>query len=246
MVRINRRELTKLEIIRFAAKQFLENGYSNTQVRTLARELNMSPGNLTFHYPTKEDMLAELVHLLGDFQHKMMEEEAKEGYSSVMAICLEFAAMASICEEDEVARDFYLSTYSSPLCLGIIRKNDTARAKEVFRAYCPHWADEDFEEAEILVSGIEYANLITSGVSVSLETRIAGALNSILSTYCVPEEERQKKIDRVLSLDYKKIGRRVLQEFKQYVNETNEYALIQLLTGRLIGAEQLTHTSMEL
>ncbi len=231
MVRVNRSELTKLEIIRYATKKILDTGYTNTQVRAIAKELNMSPGNLTFHYRAKEDMLAELVKLLCDFQWKMMEKEAKEGYSSIMAICLELAAMASMCEEDEYARDFYLSAYTSSKCLAIIRKSDTARAKEVFKEYCPNWTDEHFEEAEILVSGIEYATLNTSGVTVTLETRIAGALNAILSTFHVPEETRKMKIDRVLSMDFRKIGRRVLKEFKQYVEDTNEQALMDLLKG---------------
>ena len=231
MVRVNRSELTKLEIIRYATKKMLETGYTNTQVRAIAKELNMSPGNLTFHYRTKEDMLAELVELLCDFQWKMMEEEAKEGYSSIMAVCLELAAMASMCEEDEVARDFYLSAYSSPKCLAIIRKNDTARAKEVYKEYCPNWTDENFEEAEILVAGIEYSTLNTSGVTVALETRIAGAMNNILSIFNVPEEIRKMKIDRVLSKDFRKLGRRVLNEFKQYVEDTNEQALMDLLKG---------------
>ena len=230
MVRVNRSELTKLEIIRYATKKMLETGYTNTQVRAIAKELNMSPGNLTFHYRTKEDMLAELVELLCDFQWKMMEE-AKEGYSSTMAVCLELAAMASICEEDEVARDFYLSAYTSPKCLAIIRKNDTARAKGVFKEYCLDWTDENFEEAEILAAGIEYSTLNTSGVTVALETRIAGAMNNILSIFKVPEEIRKMNIDRVLSKDFRELGRRVLNEFKQYVEDTNEQALMELLKG---------------
>lgn len=230
MARVNRSELTKLEIIRYATKKMLETGYTNTQVRAIAKKLNISPGNLTFHYRTKEDMLAELVELLCDFQWKMMEE-AKEGYSSTMAVCLELAAMASICEEDEVARDFYLSAYTSPKCLAIIRKNDTARAKGVFKEYCLDWTDENFEEAEILAAGIEYSTLNTSGVTVALETRIAGAMNNILSIFNVPEEIRKMNIDRVLSKDFRKLGRRVLNEFKQYVEDTNEQALMELLKG---------------
>lgn len=230
MARVNRSKLTKLEIIRYATKKMLETGYTNTQVRAIAKELNISPGNLTFHYRTKEDMLAELVELLCDFQWKMMEE-AKEGYSSTMAVCLELAAMASICEEDEVARDFYLSAYTSPKCLAIIRKNDTARAKGVFKEYCLDWTDENFEEAEILAAGIEYSTLNTSGVTVALETRIAGAMNNILSIFNVPEEIRKMNIDRVLSKDFRKLGRRVLNEFKQYVEDTNEQALMDLLKG---------------
>ena len=47
-------------------------------------------------------------------------------------------------------------------------KNDAERSKEVFKDYCPDWTDENFAEAEVLVSGIEYATLMTtdSGVCV--------------------------------------------------------------------------------
>lgn len=231
MARIDRKELTRLELIRHATKSFLEKGYSHSSVKVICKELDISPGVLTFHFQSKDQLLAALVELLCKYQWKMMEYEAKEGLSSVMALCLEFATMISMCEEDEIARDFYISSYSSPLCLGIIRKNDSERSKKVFKDYCHDWQDEKYDEAEILVSGIEYSTLITSGVSVSIETRIAGALNNILSIYEVPEDIRKTKIERVLAMDYQKLGRRVLKGFKKYVEESNEQAFMDLLKG---------------
>ena len=200
MARIDKGALTKLEIITEATKQFLEKGYTNTSANAVAKALDMSQGNLTFHYPTKEHLLAILVDKLCDFQWKRMEQEANDGISSVLAICLELTAMASACESDETIKDFFLSAYSSPLSLDIIRKNDAKRAKEVFGSYRPDWTDEQFAEAEILVSGIEYATLMTAGDPVPLETRIAGALNNILGIYGVPEETRQIKLQKVLMM----------------------------------------------
>ena len=101
----------------------------------------------------------------------------------------------------------------------------------MFKEYCLDWTDENFEEAEILAAGIEYSTLNTSGVMVALETRIAGAMNNILSIFKVPEEIRKMNIDRVLSKDFRELGRRVLNEFKQYVEDTNEQALMELLKG---------------
>ena len=74
MARIDKGALTKVEIVTEATKQFLDKGYSNTTVSAIAKSLGMSQGNLTFHYPTKEHLLAELVDLLCDFQWKMMEK----------------------------------------------------------------------------------------------------------------------------------------------------------------------------
>lgn len=229
MARIDKGALTKLEIITEATKQFLEKGYTNTSANAVAKALDMSQGNLTFHYPTKEHLLAILVDKLCDFQWKRMEQEANDGISSVLAICLELTAMASACESDETIKDFFLSAYSSPLSLDIIRKNDAKRAKEVFGSYRPDWTDEQFAEAEILVSGIEYATLMTAGDPVPLETRIAGALNNILGIYGVSEETRQIKLQKVFAMDYITLGKRVLDEFKQYVTDANDEAFQALI-----------------
>ena len=229
---------TKIEIIQVATRMFLEKGFSATSAKSICEELEISTGNLTFYYPTKEHMLAVLVELLCDFQWKMMEKEVNEGYSSLMAVCLELTAMAAMCEEDEIAKDFYLSIYSSPLTLEIIRKNDVERAKTVFAEYCADWNEVNFAEAEVLVSGIEYATLMTTADSSPLAVRIAGALNSIMMIYNVPEELRKAKVEKVLAMDYRSIGRRILKEFKKYVEEVNDQAFNELFQKREKGAEE--------
>ena len=229
MVRIDKGALTKLEIVTEATKQFLEKGYTNTSANAVAKALGMSQGNLTFHFPTKEHLLVVLVDMLCDFQWKRMEIEANDGRSSIMAICLELTSMASACESDEIIKDFFLSAYSSPLCLDIIRKKDSTRAKKVFGAYRPNWTDEQFAEAEILVSGIEYATLMAAGDPVSLETRITGALSSILSIYGISEEMRNIKLKKVFALDYMSLGKHVLEDFKKYVTTSNDEAFHALI-----------------
>ena len=229
MAKIDKSALTRAEIIREASKQFLEKGYTNTTVSSIAKELEMSPGNLTFHFPTKEHLLAELVDMLCDYQWKLIEREADYEDGSIMAICLELTTMTSACEDDDVIKDFFISSYSSPLCLDIIRKNDTKRSKKIFKKYQPEWTDEKFSEAEILVSGIEYATLMTVGNPVPLETRISGALHNILGIYGVPEEIQNKNIEKVFSLDYKNLCKQVLKNFKKHVAKTNEQMFRELL-----------------
>ena len=229
MIRVDRKELTRSEIIRVAANCFLNDGYTKTTVHSMCKKLNMSPGNMTFHFPTKEHMLSELVEILCKYQWKMMEDEAKDGHSSIMAKCLELLTIASACEQDEVAKDFFLSTYRSELCMDLIRKNDKERAKEVFQQYCTDWPEEYFSEAELLVSGIEYAVLFTTSDSAPLEIRVGGALKTILSIYNVPKELRDEKIRKVLSMNYQKLGLDTLKKFREYVDQTTEQALFDLL-----------------
>ena len=216
-------ESTKNKILRVSTTMFLEVGYSKTSPQMIAKELKVSTGNLTYYYPTKEHLLAVLTDLLCKYQWKLIKEEADDGMSSLLALCFELVTMAAACEESEVAKDFFVSTYQSPKCLEIIHNNDTARAKEVFAEYCPDWTDEHFREAEILVAGIEHATLNAIDKTVPLETRILGALNTIMTIYNVPEEIRKMKIEKVLAMDYRSIGKRIFNEFKDYVEKANTF-----------------------
>ena len=218
---------TKMEIIRVASKMFLEKGYSKTTAKSICDVLEISTGNLTFYYPTKEHMLAVFVRMLCDYQWKMMEKEKTEGNGSVMAVCMELTEMIIMCHEDEIVREFFLAAYTSPMTLEIIRENDAGRAKEVFGEFNPEWTDQQFVEAEILVSGIEYASLIPMEEPISLELRIAGAVDAVLKVFNVPEELRQKKIRRMQELDCRKIGKRALKELKKYIEDIENYIIIE-------------------
>jgi len=223
---------TKLEIIQTATRMFLENGYSTTSIKAIANALDMSTGHLTFYFPTKEHLLAELVDMLCNFQWIQVRQYVDEGESLLMAICLELTAMAAICEENEVVKDFYLSAYTHPMTLEIIRKNDAQRAKLVFGEYCSDWTQTQYTEAETLISGIEYATMMTTTESAPIDVRIAGALNNIMLIYQVPEDVRKKKIRRVLDMEYAVVGQQMLEEFISYIEETNEQAFEDLLNRK--------------
>ena len=229
MIRVDRAELTRNEIIRVAANRFLNDGYTKTTVASLAKTLGMSTGNMTFYFPSKDRMLAALVELLVKYQRQLMEDEIKDGYDPITAVCLELLTIASACEQDEVAKDFFISSYTSPVCLEVIRKNDIKRAKEVFKGYCSDWTDERFAEAETLVSGIEYATLQLTNSSASFEARVSGALEFILTIYNIPKELRSPMIEKVLAVDYKALGLRVLKDFRVYVDKETEQMLVGLM-----------------
>lgn len=220
---------TKLEIIQLATQMFLEKGFSETSAKAIAEELEISTGNLTFHFPTKEHLLAVMVRGLCEFQRRTMQHATQEGATSLLAVCMEMAVMASSSEENPIAKDLYISAYSHPMPLEIIRQNDQARAKTVFAEYCPDWTEEQFRDAEILVSGIEYATLMTTADSAPLEARIRSALNSMMMIYEVPEEIRETKIAKVLAMDYRALGERVFDEFLAYTQGLTEADIEELL-----------------
>ena len=220
---------TKAFIIKTASELFFEKGFSKTTSTEICNKAEISKGNLTFYFPTKEHILAVIVHMMCDFQWKEMERETDEGKSSLLAYCLELTTMVAISEEIEQMQDFLAAAYSHPMTLDIIRENDAQKLRQVFGEYTADWDDEKYTEVEAIISGIEYATIMHTEHSASVEHRIEGALDTIMMLFGVPDKTRKLKVSKVLAMDYLDIGKRVYEAFKQYVTETNENTLDEVL-----------------
>lgn len=231
MARVKKENPTRLLIIKTATEMFFEFGFSKTTVAAISKKAGISTGNLTFYFPTKEHILEVLVTMMCAFQWQMMEDAADEGKSSLLAYCLELTTMAAVAEENEQMRDFFLSAYSHPITLDTIRRNDIEKLKTVFGDYCGDWTDQRYVEAESIVSGIEYATLMTTEHSPDLPTRIAGAMNGILLLFGIPEELRKTKVAKVLAMDYCAIGKRLLADFKEFTEQEHQRAVNEMLTA---------------
>jgi len=209
---------TRYEILLCATKLFLEKGYTDAYVTTIANTLKISTGNLTFHYPTKEHILAELVKELCAFQRQTEEGEEDGEYSRLKAYFLELVMFASLCEENPNIKDLMIATYTRPMSLEIIRVNDTKRAMNIYKEFCRDWADIVFVQAENIVSGIEYAMFRTENTEhLSFEERVTSSMDAIMKIYEVPVSIRQRIVAEVMSVDYWDRGRRVFNEFYTYV-----------------------------
>lgn len=206
---------TKYEILQCATKLFLEKGYTNSYVTTMAKELQISTGNLTFWFPTKEHILAELVRELFAFQWEMEEQR-----DELLAYLYELVLIAFVCEENPNIKDLILAVYTHSMSMAIVREYDTKRAKIIFDKYCPEWTDTDYVLAENVVSGIEYAMLITENTeNITFEQRVTSALDTIMKVYEVPMENRKQFIADVMSMDYRRKGSSVFETFSSFVKE---------------------------
>ena len=211
-----------MQIVKIGAKHFIEEGYTKATMKRISRELDLSPGNITFYFPTKDHLLGVLISELFGFQRLIAEKSVEDKKNPILVYCLELAAIIAICAENEVAKDLYTSAYISPYTLDLIKKIGAKRAKSVFGDFCEDFSEGDFEAAEALVSGIEYGALTAGNETVSLHLVIEKALNAIMTLVRVPELLRMQNTDLVLSLDYKAVGKRILHEFREYIDNATE------------------------
>ena len=216
---------TKYEIVQTASEFFFTEGFSNTSPRMIAEKLGLSTGNITYYFKSKEHLLLTIVEELCNFQWNMLKAEIDKGIGSAASICLETMTVAVACEENEIARDFFIATFQSELCRNHLRQNHVERSKKIFAAECDGWTNEQFHQAELLVQGRQYSAIVPTDENIPLKMRLSGALNQILSIYNVNEKTRQEEIQKVLDKDCREISKRVLKAFTGFVKEKNAKTL---------------------
>lgn len=216
---------TKLEIKQVGLHLFMEKGFTNVAVSEISKTVGISKGNFTFHYATKEHLLTELIRDLCAFQWLVMEREVEKD-NALMAYLFELTTMAGSCYDNPVAKDLYISAYTHPMSLRTIRENDTKKAQRIFTEYCPDWKEKDFALAENIVSGIEYSMFLSvHEEDIALSEKIVATLDAIMKIYNIPKNVRETSLEKVLAMDYCKIGRRILEEFHDYVEALNQREL---------------------
>ncbi len=229
---------TKELIIQIASKLYLEKGFEDTSNKEICDILCISPGNLTFHYPQRENVLTEFVKELCDFQWRLIDLLEDEDKSPLLALCIEFATMTAAAEENKAIRDIYISAYTHPMSLAVIRENDTRKTQQIFSEFNPDWTDEQFAVMENLYSGIEYAMFSSTGQGdASLDLRVACGLDAALRLYNVPESLRNQKIEKIIAMDYRSLGRRILSDFKDYITAVNWQA-VETTRQKMIAKSQ--------
>ena len=128
---------TKEMIVQIASKLYLEKGFAETSNKEVCEILNISPGNLTFHYPQREHVLTEFVKELCDFQWRMIDVLEHEDKSPLLALCIEFAANAAIAEESNAMRDIYIASYTHPMPLRSFGKMTQRKHSRFLRNLIP-------------------------------------------------------------------------------------------------------------
>lgn len=212
---------TKLEILRYATELFLEKGYTTAYITAIANKLDISTGNLTFHFPTKEHLLAGLVIELCEFQYEGGENTENNDEDALFGYLFELAMFASLCAENPNISDLIVSAYTHSMSIEIIRKNDTLRAMRAFGKYCPQWTKADFIMAENIAFGIEYSMFLTENAEIiSFKERVSSCIDAIMKVYDVPKEIRENIINDIFSADYRGKGSKIFEEFCEYLKDS--------------------------
>jgi len=205
---------TEIKIIRSATKLFLTQGFSKTTHRQIAEESGIGLGTITYHYKVKEDLLRVLVEELMDFHLDVIDGSEAKSNDSLFSYAIEIAVQIALCETDDKAYDLYYSAYSHPATFDYIKDWAAKKNYHLLKDKLPDWSEEDFRTVENVTSGIELAAFTApKNRYFSLNDKISLFLDSMMKLYDIPQGNRKKTIDKVISLDCEKIAKEMFGKF---------------------------------
>ena len=209
---------TQQAIIDSATRNFLVNGFRKTSAKMICEEVGISPGNLTFWYPTKADMLLEFSKKIMSYHTKFIEYNKSKETDALFTYCLEIVVQIVLCEEKENIRDIYYSMYSEPLTLAYLKDWTAEKNLGVLGSYLPDWDLKRFRRAANVTCCIERSALAEPCTDdYTLEDKIWLTLTCLLKIYDFDKEQREKVISKILETDYHKAKDGMLKQLDEYL-----------------------------
>lgn len=209
---------TQQAIIDSAVRNFLRNGFHHTSAKMICEEVGISPGNLTFWFPTKADILLEFTKKIMSYHTKFIEYNKSKREENLYIYCLEIVVQIALCEERENIRDIYYSMYSEPLTLAYLKDWTAEKNLDILGKYLPEWDLKRFRRAANVTCCIERSALSEPCTEdYMLEDKIHLTLTCLLKIYDFEKEEREKVISEILATDYPKIKNEMLKQLDRFL-----------------------------
>lgn len=139
---------TKEKIFQTSKKLWFAKGYENTTMRDIASACGISIGNLTYHYPRKDDILMVYHDRILDMAKNAAGQEENGVCGSLMWIGIEYAFLDYIVSNPSIS-DLYCQVMNSPE----LRTRYIAAHDKLYQ----EWSGEkDTEKATAAMSFLEF------------------------------------------------------------------------------------------
>ena len=210
---------TRTLVLHSATKLFIENGYTNTRIKDIAEEANVSYNDVFRLFGEKENILSELVGLVLEFQFEKSIEITKEYTDDKLFIyAFETVLQLYVAEGVEHIREMYLVSYSLPNASKVVYKTITSKLEDVFKGSLPELETKDFYELEIASAGIMRGYIsVPCDMYFTMERKRKRFLETLLKIYDVPKEKVIDIIKFIEQFDFKKHADDLLKSLFNYL-----------------------------
>lgn len=204
---------TKKKILTTCVKLFLEEGYKNTTVSRIIEEAGVARGSYLNLFPTKDKILLELTQTMFGGQFDVARSIANRNLPPVFAYAVETAIQLTLTELNENLREIYIEAYTIPDTAEYIYLHTTAELRQIFGTNFPDYSDSDFYEMEIGTAGLMRNYMARKcDIHFPLERKLSRFLTAAMRVYLVPEEDQEKVLAFIGSIDIQAISAKVMHK----------------------------------
>ena len=203
----------KKRILTVCVKLFLEQGYKKTTVAEIVQKANVSNSSFQNIFRAKDGVLTELVEFMFPNQFGAAKKVAGAQLPPVYIYAVETAIQMTLTELNENLRDIYIEAYSHEEASEYIFRETTKELHQIFGSYQPQLTEQDFYALEIGSAGIMRGYMAHPCDDVlTLEKKLDCFLSMSLRAYKVPEEEIQRVLAFLRTLDIRAIAQQVMHQ----------------------------------
>lgn len=203
----------KKRILTVCVKLFLEQGYKKTTVAEIVQKANVSNSSFQNIFRAKDGVLTELVEFMFSNQFGAAKKVAGAQLPPVYIYAVETAIQMTLTELNENLRDIYIEAYSHEEASEYIFRETTKELYQIFRSYQPRLTEQDFYALEIGSAGIMRGYMAHPCDDVlTLEKKLVCFLSMSLRAYKVPEEEIQRVLAFLRTLDLRAVAQQVMHQ----------------------------------
>ena len=228
-------EAARKRILSVSVRLFLERGYHGTTMAAILKEADVSSSTFQNIFGAKDGVLFELLKLMFSGQFSAAGSAAAllgPKASPVFVYALETSVQLTIVELNEVIRDLYLQSYTSPRSLEYIRRNTAKQLALAFQQYNPKFSEDDFYQVDIGTSGIMLGYMMRPcGDGFTLSQKIERYLEMSLGALKVPAEERAAVIAVIQQQDLRAIAKGVVKRLFEALADTFDFELETQMFG---------------
>ena len=220
---------TKKKILTVCVRLFLEQGYKKTTITQIVKEAGIARGSFQNLFPTKDAVLMELLETMFNGQFSVAKGVANNNLPPVYVYAVETAIQITLTELNESLREIYIESYTMPESSEYIFIHTAKELKQIFGANFPDYEESDFYELEIGSSGLMRNYMARKcDIHFPLEHKLKCFLTSSMRIYKVPEDEQEKVLAFIQSLDIRAIATEVMYKLFNMLEMTFDFKLNEM------------------
>lgn len=218
---------TRNKILTVCVRLFLEQGYKSTTITQITEEAGISRGSFQNFFPTKDAVLLDLVKTMFGGQFGAARSIVGDNLQPVYIYAVETAIQLTLTELNESLREIYIEAYTVPNIAEYIFLQTTAELKQIFGGNFPGYTECDFYEIEIGTSGLMRNYMAKKcNIHFPLEHKVNRFLSAAMRVYNVSEEDREKVLAFVATLDLKTISTEVMHKLFAVLEMRYDFKLL--------------------